>query len=330
MDELTVYWSMSLKAMRNPNRAAYKLRKETVGPLASVRTHFRTRSLRKQKNCLQKLRSNDEYLLIVLDACRYDAFESVASEYLTFRSLEPVRSAGRNTFEYVSRCWPDTYNDVTYVSAATPVNSDPRSAYDDDVLKGQYGGYVPAEHIQGIQDVWRESWDESIGITPPEPVTDAAFEANGRRIVAHYFQPHAPYIGRQSLLGHTNDKDSRPNEGEPPDAPVWSQVRYGDVSRHELRRVYVSSLRRVLRSIRRLVAETSIETIVVMGDHGEALGEYGIYGHPDIDHPDVRVVPWGVIEGIRCDPDTDAPNTDPIGATGRSVEEQLEQLGYYN
>jgi hypothetical protein len=320
---------MALKAAKNPHKAAHKLREKAISPLASMHTHLRTRTLCTQENCLQELRRNDEYLLIVLDACRYDAFESVASEYLTFDSIEPIRSAGRNTFEYATRCWPDTYDDVTYVSAATPVNSDPRSSYDDEVLRGQYGGYVPAEHLRGIRDIWRESWDESIGITPPEPVTDAALEADGHRIVTHYFQPHAPYIGRQSLLGHTNDENSRPNEGEPVDAPVWSRVKYGDVSRDELRRVYVSSLRRVLRSVRRLVAKTDIETVVVMGDHGEALGEYGIYGHPDLDHPDVRTVPWAVVKGIRCDPGMDA--ADAAGTTDTTesdVAGRLEDLGY--
>jgi hypothetical protein len=329
MNELSTYRTMALKAATNPHKAAYKLGEKAASPLASVHTHLRTRKLRTQRNCLQELRRNDEYLLIVLDACRYDAFESVAPEYLTFDSTEPVRSAGRNTFEYVSRCWPDTYDDVTYVSAATPVNGDPRSSYDGEVLREQYGGYVPVEHIRGIRDVWRESWDESIGITPPEPVTDAALEADGDRLVVHYFQPHAPYVGRQPLLGHTNDEDSRPNEGEAVDAPVWSRARYGDLSRTELRRVYVSSLRRVLRAVRRLVAETSIETIAVMGDHGEALGEYGIYGHPDLDHPDVRTVPWAVVEGIRRDPGTDVVGAaDATDTTDRGVTERLEDLGY--
>lgn len=310
------------EAVKNPDKAVYKLNEKVASPVASAHARLRTRTLCRQEDCLRELRRNDEYLLIVLDACRYDAFASVAPEYLSFESLGPIRSAGRNTFEYVARCWPGTHDDVTYVSAATPVNGDPRSSYDD-VLREQYGGYVPSEHIGTIRDVWRESWDESIGITPPEPVTDAALEADGGPVVAHYFQPHAPYVGRQFLLGHTNDEDSRPNEGEPVDAPVWSRVRYGDVSRKELRRAYVSSLRRVLRAVRRLVTETTIETVVVMGDHGEALGEYGIYGHPDLDHPDVRTVPWGVVRGVRHD-----PGTDGVESTGTSVEERLEDLGY--
>lgn len=322
-DRIWTYGELGYKALREPRKAAYKARQWIATPPAQVHSRLRTSDLPSQSDRLKALRQREEYLVVVLDACRFDVFASVAPEYFTFESLEPIRSAGRNTFEYIARCWPETHDDVTYISAATPVNSDPRSAYDDEVLRRQYGTYVPSEHFGTVRDVWRESWDESIGITPPEPVTDAALEADGRRIVAHYFQPHAPYIGRQSLLGHTNDADSRPNEGEPVDAPVWAQVRYGTISRKKLRRVYVSNLRRALRAVRRLVAETSVKTVVVIGDHGEALGEYGIYGHPDINHPHIRTVPWGIIEGVRR-----VPGKDAVGMTDTSVEERLEDLGY--
>jgi len=325
MAGLNTYRRMSRKAVKNPDKAVYKLNELVVSPVASAHAWLRTRTLRWQEACLQELRRNDEYLLVVLDACRYDAFRSVASEYLSFDSLEPVRSAGRNTFEYVSRCWPRTHDDVTYVSAAAPVNSDPRSSYDDDVLEGRFGGFVPAEHIRNIRDLWRESWDESIGIAPPEPITDAALNADGNRVVAHYFQPHAPYVGRQPLLGHTDNRDARAREGEPVDVPIWSRVRYGDISRGELRRVYVSNLRRALRAVRRLVAETDIETVAIMGDHGEALGEYGIYGH-SIDHPDVRTVPWAVVDDVAPYPEHEQGEDHSTPDAG--VEARLAELGY--
>jgi hypothetical protein len=321
-NDLRAYRDIAAKAVRNPERAYYKVR-ESVGAVPA-RFHSEIGDDRPpQADRIEALRTGEEYLLVVLDACRYDVFADVAPEYLSFDSLEPVRSAGHNTFEYVSRCWPDTYEDVEYVSAATPVNSDSREAYEEETLASLYGGYVPAEHIPNIRDVWRESWDESIGITPPSAVTDAAVEADGRRVVAHYFQPHAPYIGRQSLLGHVEGADARPNEGEPVDAPVWSRAKAGDVSRSELRAAYESNLRRALREVRRLVAETDVDRIAVVGDHGEALGEYGIFGHPSIEHPYIRTVPWGVVDGVPEYPDRDVAD---IGTT--DVESRLADLGY--
>lgn len=310
-------------AIRNPHRARDKIRQWIGTPPAYVHTRVATSELARQYDRLRALRRNDEYLLVVLDACRYDIFADIATEYLSFEQLEPIRSEGHNTFEYVARCWPDEYDDVAYISAATPVNSDPRSEYNDDILTSLYAGYVPSEHLTNIRDVWQESWDQSIGITPPGPVTNATLETDCRRVVAHYFQPHAPYIGRQSLLGHANDEDSRPREGEAVDAPVWQRVKWGDVTRTQLRKAYESNLRRALREVYRLVEETDIERIVVMGDHGEALGEYGIYAHPTLEHPHTRRVPWGVVSGVKHYPDRETSET-----TDASVESRLTDLGY--
>lgn len=322
MSDLRAYRDMAAKAVRNPDQALYKVR-ESVGAVpARLHSQIQKDGL-PQTDQMEGLRTNDEYMLVVLDACRYDVFTDVAPEYLSFDSLEPVRCAGYNTFDYISRCWPDTYENLEYVSAATPVNSDPREEYEEETLSTLYGGYVPSEHIPQIRDVWRESWDESIGITPPSAVTDAALEADGRRIVAHYFQPHAPYIGRQSLLGHVKGADARPNEGEPVDAPVWARSKAGDISQSDLRTAYESNLRRALRQVRRLVTETDIDPVVVMGDHGEALGEYGIFGHPSIDHPYIRTVPWGVVSGVAEYPDGAAADV----ATS-DVESRLADLGY--
>lgn len=312
---------MARTALREPYRAKSKLREWVGIPPAYVHTHIATADLPRQYAGLQALRQKEEFLLIVLDACRYDVFADVAPEYLEFARLDPIRSEGHNTFEYVAQCWPDEYPDTEYISAATPVNSDPRSAYSDALVE-QYGGYVPSEHLD-IRDVWSESWDESIGITPPAPVTDATLKAEGQRVVAHYFQPHAPYIGRQSLLGHADDENSRPRQGEAVDAPVWQRVKWGDVTRGQLRAAYESNLRRALHEVCRLVEETDIEHIVVMGDHGEALGEYGIYAHPPVEHPRTRRVPWGVVTGVR-----EYPDRETTEMTDASVESRLEDLGY--
>lgn len=323
MDRLRPYRKMAVKVARNPYKAVYRINQEVTRLPAYVHTRLRTRELRDQFDRLRSLRRRDEYLLVVLDACRYDVFADVAPEYLTFETIEAVQSAGRNTFEYVSRCWPDRYDNVAYLSAATPINSNRREEYDHGTVSQLYGGYVPSEHLPHIRDVWSESWDESIGITPPGPVTDAALESDSRRVVAHYFQPHAPYIGRRSLLGHANDEDSRPLEGEAVDVPVWERVKYGDVSRARLRAVYESNLRRALREVARLVEATDIDTVAVMGDHGEALGEYGMYAHPQVDHPQIRTVPWGVVDGMNSYPDSSDGET-----TASSVESRLTDLGY--
>lgn len=319
------YKNLVSKAAQNPEKAAYKVQELAGAIPARVYHGWQTEKLPNQCDYLDRFRNQDEYLLIILDACRCDVFTEVAPEYLAFESIKPMQSEGRNTFEYVSRCWDESYDDVAYVSAATPVNSDSREEYDEHTLRQLYGGYVPSEHLSNIRDVWRESWDESIGITPPAAVTDAALEADSQKIVAHYFQPHAPYIGRQSLLGHTNNESSSPREGEPVDAPVWEQVKYGDLTRGQLYQLYESNLRRALREVCRLVEQIDNKTVAIMGDHGEALGEYWSYGHSSSKHPYVRTVPWGIVDKVTTYPDGEENKEGNTSVTSR-----LEDLGYLN
>lgn len=248
------------------------------------------------RDLLDQVRSNDEYLLIILDACRYDLFKHLYHFYLD-GELKPAYTSARDTFEYVSTMWNRSH-DVVYVSGAVPINSVQLQINASGELNKLYDGYRPAEHIEEIVDVWQTGWDDTLGTVPPEAVTEATLERDSEdRLVAHYFQPHAPYIGENRLLGHTGT-EHRPNTGKPNDELVWRQVMQGKISDRELRAAYRSNLLRALRSVHRLVEETRHENVYVTADHGEALGEYDTYAHPrDAEtHPKIHTVPFLVVE----------------------------------
>lgn len=241
---------------------------------------------------LDAMREQDEYLLIVLDACRYDYFREVSHLYLD-GDLQPAYTPARDTFEYVRQNWSD-HHDVTYVSGAVPINSKQIQINQDSDLNRYYDGYRPADHIEKIVDVWETGWDDDLGTVPPEAVTAAALDHDtADRVVAHYFQPHAPYIGDYQLLGHTGAAH-RPNQGMPNDELVWRRVQRGEISAQELQTAYRSNLLRVLDLVRELVDNTRHQNVYITGDHGEALGEYGVYAHPRDypHHPKVHAVPW--------------------------------------
>ena len=332
-------YSSGAKAIRNPMKAFrhLRMRSESV-----VSTAWRCRSLPRQLEVLERLRATDEWLLVVLDACRYDALRRVGPQYLR-GGFSRLRSAGRDTFEYVRECWPAQYPDVTYVSGAVPVNSR-ADGLPDERSKRLYGGYRPPEHIGRIVDVWEADWDPSLGVVPPEAVTREALSyADESQLVVHYFQPHAPYIGRPTELGHTNDVSAGPTSGgtvEPADKPLWERVEAGVISDGRLRACYDGNLHRAMRSVHRLVTELDHDRVVVMADHGEALGEFGVYGHPRwCHHPEVRLVPWLDVED-PVDPDRIAvPEARSEGTPGSrsegtpdaaeaDVEQRLRELGY--
>lgn len=320
-------------AVRNPEKVPPYLLNciDTAAREAVARsaTWWRARNLPDQWLRLEDLRSGDDWLLIILDACRYDFLEWYFDDYFK-GELTPVASVARDTFEYVRLCWPEYYDDVVYVSGAPAINSDEIS-FDDEWLQGLYDGYTPSSHLPNIVDAWRDGWDRSLGTCPPEPITDTAFDSDGSQKVVHYIQPHTPFIGAERKLGHNNSASAAPFAENAADAPIWEQVQNGNLSDERLRELYASNLERVLPEVCRLVANSDADRIIVTADHGEALGEYGMYAHPRKEHPHVRTVPWAVIEGVRDGVayGGDRRQTDNSGRESmEDIEDRLRDLGY--
>jgi hypothetical protein len=294
-----------------------------------------------QKSKLLDFRSHGSWALIVLDACRFDRFDKIAPEYLDL-NINPVAAAATDTFGYLRKCWNDDYK-IKYITGAAPVTSQDFDwskenvtadglVFSGESLYNMYQGYTPTNHITDIIEVWRESWDESLGVCPPEPVTDRAItqSTNSNHMVVHYFQPHEPYIGKTKLLG---DIESSPDhlKGGAIGTGIWKKVRSGEISDNELLQAYDDNLRRVLGEVSLLISHiwNEFDHICIMGDHGEALGKYGQYTH-SIPHPKVRMVPWAVVNDIRHDsiPDRTINLNKPNKKDDISVESRLKDLGY--
>ncbi|MFC7008542.1 hypothetical protein [Halalkalicoccus salilacus] len=329
------------EAVKDPNKALTYLKGSILGStLGYPLTKYRIHGLPKQTDYIRKLEKNDEWLLIILDACRYDRFANVFDEYFT-GSLEPISSAGYTTFEYVRENWPN-YHEITYVTGAAPITADEFDFNSElqlqgisatgEQLKQRYDGYRPVDHIEEIIEVWRTDWNEDLGVCPPEPVTTKALDHadTTSKMVVHYFQPHAPFIGEKKALTDQENIDQRLHGGAIGGGEVWSQVRKGNISHKELVEMYDSNLERALDSVCYLLQETDFENVVIMGDHGEALGELGIFGHGHPPHPSIRIVPWAEITSVSHDIDINEEKfTSSNEATiDVSVSDRLKELGY--
>jgi len=144
----------------------------------------------------QTIRGDWDYL-IVLDACRFDAFESVYRSYVE-GDLEKRESSGSATPEWAAKTFQGDH-DITYFSAnpfindlGIPLNElEWGASFDSD--------WTASDHIANVHDVWDEAWDEDAGTVLPgdlnEYVRDNWTEATeGDRTIVHYMQPHAPFI----------------------------------------------------------------------------------------------------------------------------------------
>ena len=125
--------------------------------------------------------------LIVLDACRYDYFAEVWTEFLPAGELTKVHSAGSSTVEWRDNSFPSYYDDIVYVSANPYINS-----------VRAVEGFLAREHFQRVEDVWSDGWDAAKGTVLPQSVTEAALRVvrgdSPRRLIVHYLQPHSPYL----------------------------------------------------------------------------------------------------------------------------------------
>lgn len=270
-----------------------------------------------QSTLLDELRERDRWCLLVFDAGRYDYLNPLLRDQYT-GDVQRTFSAARDTFEWISKVWQGDYDDVTYISGMVPV-SDEIPDFDMEDFKRLYDGINPGDSIGEIVKLWETEWDDSVATVPPERITDIALDYVSRnKLVVHYNQPHSPFIGTPKLLGHTEGKSATPKRGRPFDEPIWHRVRAGEVSDNYLRMAYWGNAARAIEAAKPLVRER--ETVVATADHGEALGEYGMYTHDRAPHPKRRVVPWQEITGIR--------QTDYGGATQRSVDDKLRALGY--
>lgn len=317
--------------LRNPSKVVPYLLLKTIQPLRVAAARKATAGNPSQKLLIDDLREQDSWLLIVLDACRYPEFSEVAPAVFN-GDLKKMTTEGHDTFEYARNCWSGSYPDVTYLSGAVPVNSG-TVEFDNEGLSEIYDGFVPEEHIGEIVDVWQSGWDERFGVVPPWNITPVARDyLDTDQLVVHYFQPHAPYVGVEQELGHHNDENANPLGGEPPDAPLWRRIKRGDVTQSRLVELYRSNLEAVLYEAAKVVEEAPHDNIVIMGDHGEALGEYWTYAHPRKDHPLILTAPWMKVTGVKAEwrQHLTVPDVVPSSSStdDSSVESRLRELGY--
>ncbi len=254
-------------------------------------------------------------VLIVLDACRYDTFADIVHDYLD-GVLKPVLSPASVTIEWLKRVWgAKLWKDIIYVSASPLVNK-----------RGLLQGFDARNKFLDIVEVWDWGWAEDLCTVPPDRVNIGVKIAKARirlmnrvgvpnriRIVAHYVQPHAPYVSMKNIVSKLVNRD------EVKERVIDVTVRklgrfvghfsidyvllgvlkdyYGDKEDIDkvLRWAYIENLRWVLKYVAELSTQMN-GRLILTADHGELLGEYGLYFHMDLPLPQLRVVPWFVVK----------------------------------
>lgn len=263
--------------------------------------------------------SEDWDVLAILDACRYDMFADTVELPGT---LSKVRSKASATDQFLRKNLDGRdATDTVYVTGNPQFYRIQKGIYNVDTIDCQFHHTV---------NVWKENWDDEHRTVRPEDITNAAVETAeefpNKRVLVHYLQPHAPFIGptgRHELPTDVLD--------------FWKRFKMGeiDVDPSVARKSVRENLELVLDDISRLF--TIDGKIVLTADHGEMLGERsGLlptkkYGHPAGMHtPELLEVPWFEHKsGSRRDVVTEEPvRSDQEDIADETVEERLQDLGY--
>jgi len=328
------------KGVHNPKRAISYFLKPAYrkGSVAlTSRVHVGTHILER-----------DWDLCIILDTCRVDALREVAEEYDFIEDVNWVLSVGGSSPEWMVHTfdtqWRETLQNTAYLTSnawTEKVLEDrlqPTDRYSNfQILKvlRRFGSweFVHPDELGRLEKIWRyipederttEKHDPAglmQGGAPPRYVTERAISVGREfefdRILLHYMQPHAPYMANVIDEG----RDPYEYEKNPFDylqeSDQWSEV--WDA--------YLDELRYVLDDVAILLRNIDAETVVISADHGEALGEYGIYNHHTGSlHPWIRRVPWMVTSST--DTESYSPQIEPQERDGTSVDNNLKALGY--
>jgi len=265
-------------------------------------------------------------VLIVLNGCQFDLMREVSDEYDFIESVGTIYSVGSHSIEWTEQTFTQNY--LSEINETIYVTANPHS----DAIG------IDTSELREVDEVWRYGFDDNLGTIPPQVVTDRAIRADRTHrpewLVVHYMQPHQPFItaererSRQLPLADAVGADDKGwSPGDVGRNNVWRRYRRGELTYEEVWDPYKDTLRMVLDDVEVLLDTLGTRTVAITADHGNAIGEWKMYGHTHgFVHPSVRRVPWVETTGRDAsdyEPASWIDNEEPS-----SVGDVLKALGY--
>lgn len=263
------------------------------------------------------LKSTSWNVLIILDACRGDAYRKVvpSAEEVLVMSYKGCAATGH---------WMTRFNALypgrlLYVVANpacskllepwTPLPKDPE-------LRGFRHEYCVLPLWKTLTGKYCPNGKEVVHPRSVYEALEAYLDEHGQpeRMVVHMAQPHTPFIGKFQIKG-----------GRYRQSQIYLAVHRGEVDIADCRRAYEANVDLAVEWAYKML-DLLKGTIVITADHGELLGERGFFGHshkPLI--PGLVHVPWDLHFRSTFEP-ADLPEL-PLDED-KTIEARLNALGY--
>jgi len=211
-------------------------------------------------------------LIIILDACRFDALKEALPNYTENFLIFPFVGASRST--------PEFYRNITFVSDFVLVTANPFVLY-----ANQEHKWKQVIHTKSIDP--EDNLEECLAVLEKED-----------KVVLHLLPPHAPWQGKEGGARWKEImrifKFSMKLEGKHKDfGPPHRQI-FAKLGAETVRKYYFENLCVSLDAIFRYYDKLP-KPFMITADHGELLGEDGKFGHPETSHFILQTVPVAVI-----------------------------------
>lgn len=255
-------------------------------------------------------------VLVVLDACRPDLFSEVMTDY-DFGNNNPAEtrySVGSMTREWMQKSFIPEFDEE--IKQTTYVCGNP------------FSNKLDGTRFTDLLEVWKDGWDDELGTVPPEAVTNHAIQYSRDndwdRMIVHYLQPHVPFR-KDSAREYTKNPGTF---GEAEDGrDVWDRFRADEMHIEQVWDWYRDNLVWALDEVAVLLDNLDADNVVLTSDHGNAVGEWHLWGHPArMPVSAVRAVPW--LETTANDEGTRTPNLDIQDSADVNIDQRLASLGY--
>ena len=218
--------------------------------------------------------------LIILDAARHDTYRETLNNKSNHRITQESHSRGFIRENFSDGDWRDT----AVITANPFYNSESFEELTDRSLEDTF---------ETIFHVWETDWNSEEGTVMPDKMVEKAFTAEklfpDKRKIIHMMQPHHPFIDSDIQDPGFGDTRSEETEYE----KVWERTAKGEIPHQKVVEGYLQN-HRLLKPHLEKLKELSGKTVVT-ADHGNLLGENGLYGHPPGNLEPLRKVPWDVI-----------------------------------
>lgn len=219
--------------------------------------------------------------LIILDACRKDIYEQVIG-----KSSSRI-TRGSHSSDFVKENFSEGNYEDTLVITANP-------HYSEKIFRDETGK-KPEDVFHAVFHTYRNRWNDGQKTVLPEDVKKDVETASKlfpeKRLIIHFMQPHIPFINSSEFFDGFEHLVNGGKGGSPGSKYFWKVARDGDFSKEEIFEPYSENLELVMKTVEELENVLSGRTVIT-SDHGNLVGEHGMYGHPrGKDYQPLREVP---------------------------------------